>query len=715
MSRKPIIAYTCSYFPDELVQSFGFEVLPLHELSLDDRGLVTKLPVNLCGFLRYCDKILDQLDIDGLVLANCCNASQRLYDIVRMQRPDLFCKIFEVPRDRTPSAYELYFSQIEELLFSMTQHFAIPYKKEGMELAVRPESATPALTLEDQTIYVFGSGISPELKEIVSEKLKPYPVAMNYCANRKNGNLLFANRFAQNPDGSFADEPCALSAHFLEWFKLFISKNRNKLAGVIYLSSRNCDHYLFSYPSVKRICREQKVPIIGIEEEYRNFSYGQISTRLEAFMECLEYSSEDAVVHQSESIGTTAVGHKHFRDSMKKVAGIVPGLSLSAIQLVVSNQIDLFADRLWTHPEKAIWTNMVMPVEVFYGADLVPVNMELAAGWSASLGLSQSFVSTSEGLGFGSGLCSYHKAAIGMLEEGQLPKPRAAVVSSHICDGGPGVANFLAEQYGTETFTINVPFHQTEMNNRYLRNQYENLIGWLECYCGYKIKKKRLIEALELSNQARDYWTKAMELRQGAPLMPGRFSLRNLFGATFLFGSELGVSVARAFYEQLLDLSRMSRTEDMGGKRILWIHFAPLYANRLMQYMEETLQCRIVMDVTGYMYWPRHDLDEPVDSLVSKTVAHFYLDEPIKRQALYRKLMEDYRIDGIVHFMHSGCRAIPGGSWLVRDLASEMRIPYLELSGDCIDPGGFSEEQMKLRLEAFSETLEGGGGYVSRN
>ena len=55
--------------------------------------------------------------------------------------------------------------------------------------------------------------------------------------------------------------------------------------------------------------------------------------------------------------------------------------------------------------------------------------------------------------------------------------------------------------------------------------------------------------------------------------------------------------------------------------------------------------------------------------------------------------------------MHNGCRAIPGAVWQVRDVADEKGIPFLELAGDCIDPRGFSEEQMKLRLEAFREIL----------
>jgi hypothetical protein len=140
-------------------------------------------------------------------------------------------------------------------------------------------------------------------------------------------------------------------------------------------------------------------------------------------------------------------------------------------------------------------------------------------------------------------------------------------------------------------------------------------------------------------------------------------------------------------------------------KRILWIHFAPLYNNNLLEYLEEELGCYIVFDITGHIYWPEYDTRKPLESLAERAISHFYLGEAEERNQLYANIIRDYKIDGVIHMMHNGCRAIPGASWQVRDVADELNVPYFELSGDCIDPRGFSEEQMKLRLEAFKETV----------
>ncbi len=188
--------------------------------------------------------------------------------------------------------------------------------------------------------------------------------------------------------------------------------------------------------------------------------------------------------------------------------------------------------------------------------------------------------------------------------------------------------------------------------------------------------------------------------------MQGHLSLRNLFGTTFLFGSELGVEASRAYFEELCKLKNSLEghlSAKNRKKRILWIHFAPLYANDIMRYLEEQLDCRIVFDITGYLYWSEHNVDKPVESLANKALSHFYLGEASERIKLYHRLVEEYDADGIIHFMHNGCRAIPGSSWQIRRMADELRLPYMELWGDCIDPRGFSSEQMMLRLEAFRE------------
>lgn len=702
--EKPIIGYLCSYFPKKAIENLGFETIAFSEITSNTSHRKGDLPVNICSYVRYCQGILEYTKLDGIVLFNCCNAMQRLYDWVKSHRPDLFCHMVELPRNDSALNQSYLQKNIDILFKDICNYFQFIPPKEALSL----ENDIFVPHIEDDTIYVIGSAVSPILKDKIEEYTKPNKVYMNICSSR---NIRAA-------DGNFRiQEPCARMEWFTGWFDSFLAENRTKLKGIIYMPCQHCDSFLFSYPSVRRLCIKYNIPLLEIEEGYKHTGFGQISTRLEAFLESVDFKSKAVYRGNSEEISSGSRtadmdiknngldGRNVFQQRMNLVRAIVQKLPMEAIKMVVNNQVELFTNKIWSTPEKIIWTNMVMPVEIFYSSGLIPVNMELVAGWTASLQLSKHFISKSEGVGFSSSLCSYHKATMGLILENCLPVPKGIAISSHICDGGPGIANYLRDIYKTESFILNVPFNTNQINFSYVKKQFEMLIDWVERYTGNKTDMEKLKESMRLTNQARDYWIKAFELRKGDPLFYGHLSLRNLFGATFLFGSQLGVDVARAYYQQLLQKSEDNNGHKSTKKRLLWIHFAPLYNNSIMEYLEKELDCWIVMDITGYIYWEEYDLEHPIDSLVKRSLSHFYLGNPMERKELYRRLAKKYTVDGIVHFMHNGCRAIPGAAWQVRELAAELDMPVLELTGDCIDPRGFSEEQMKLRMEAFKETL----------
>ncbi len=708
----PVIGYMCSYVPFERIKAMGLQVVSLGNLTVEPGDRSRELPVNMCGFVRYCQSVVDDLELDGLVLTNCCNGMQRLYDYIKVKRPELFCWMLELPRGIEWEENNYFKQNADRMLREICEHFSIDESVE--QLKYLQNEKVKSIEIEADTIYILGSAVSPKMREFLEEQLRPHKVRMNLCHTRSTGDDILANLATSSTNvlKEAYTAPCARKQYFIEWYEKFALENKPQLAGLIYISSQNCDSFLFRYTSIQKICREYGIPVINLEEDYGSKSFGQISTRIEAFKESINFDKEAKAAEAYLDAGGDT---RTFRQRMNLIRAIVPKLPLKAIQRVVENQVEIFTQTMWEEPDKIIWTNMVMPMEIFYAAGLVPVNMELVAGWLASIGLSRELISKCEGMGFSSSLCSYHKAALGLLANGGLPAPKAAVVSSHICDGSLGVAYHFVERYGSSIKILEVPFVYTEENIAYLTGQYKELIKWIEGYTGKAFDMEALRHAMELSNKAREYWLQVLELRKGEPLFPGFLSLRNLYGATFLFGSRLGYDVARTYYEQLHEIRNCTeRTDAPSKKRLLWIHFAPLYNNRIMEYLEKELNCWIVMDITGHIYWKEYDLDKPLESLASRMLSHFYLDSAEKRKELFIRLVQEYNIDGIVHFMHNGCRAIPGAAWLVREVANELRLPFLDLSGDCIDPRGFSEEQMRLRMEAFSEAL-GRDRFVSGN
>ncbi|MDD3519748.1 MAG: 2-hydroxyacyl-CoA dehydratase family protein [Actinomycetota bacterium] len=61
----------------------------------------------------------------------------------------------------------------------------------------------------------------------------------------------------------------------------------NNINGVIFASLKFCDNTLYSFPALKNELNKMKIPSIFLDIEYGKSSYGQLKTRIEAFIEML--------------------------------------------------------------------------------------------------------------------------------------------------------------------------------------------------------------------------------------------------------------------------------------------------------------------------------------------------------------------------------------------------------------------------------------------
>lgn len=699
LKQSPSIGYMCSYVPYKILSALGFSMISFHDMGIPD-STGSKFPANVCHYVKAIEKLIKEKPLDAVIITNCCNAMQRLYDYICLYMTDILCFFLELPKDDTEYEQNRYYDEMNMLIQDICNTFGKKQNRDNILNQVKQMKDGDLSQLNEDSIYVLSSALSPKLEQLLSESITDYHVVFDTCKSRDNGDRVMHNKLSSHDKAELEQLPCARVSNFVDWVSGYFKQNKKHLKGVIYLSTKNCAWHLFQQPMIMKIAHGQEIPILCMEESYNTDSFENILTRVEAFQESIEfYTKRDAM--------ESTASNKEFINRMRYICAFADKMPLSALEKTITYQADLFQNIVWSEPDKVIWTNMMMTTEILYAADLIPVNMELVAGWLATLHLSERELKLIEGKGISNTICSYYKATLGLLEEGGLPVPQGAVVSSRICDGGPAAAAFLHEKYSTDSFVLNIPFDTNERTLKYLIYQYKELIRWIENYTKKSFDYEKLKEALELSNKAREYWLKVCELRKGEILYDGYLSLRNFFGVTFLFGSQQGVDITKTLYSELKQRKEKREIYAQSGNRILWIHFAPLYNNQIMEYFEQELKCWIVYDITGYIYWDAHDLECPIESLAKRSLSHFYYGDPVKRIELYKQIIQDYKIDGIVHFMHMGCQAIPGAAWQIRLLATDMNVPYLELSGDCIDPRGFSLEQVKLRLEAFQELLGG--------
>lgn len=379
-------------------------------------------------------------------------------------------------------------------------------------------------------------------------------------------------------------------------------------------------------------------------------------------------------------------------------------MELKAAGMLVREQLGYFQEFITGNRDGFVWTNMLMPPELIYVVGLIPIQTELIAGWLSSLKLSHAYIQNAHRAGFSGNLCSYHKAVIGALEAGVLPPPEIAVFSSQLCDGGSLMARYLQQRFQTKVLVLNVPYGNAgQAGVEKLKNEIASVLEFLEKHGKEKTSKEMLRSVLELSNKGSSLLRNANKIRSARYSFEGYLALRNMYGASFLMGSQEGVDIAQTYYEELVQKKEKCRD----GPRILWIHFAPLYDGELMHMFEADLRMKIAFDITGHIYWEELDVDNFVDTLAKKMLSHFFTGDFSGRKKLYEKVIKEYGIDGVVLFQHQNCRAISCSAWELREVCGQLGMPYLELSGDCIDPGMHSRAQIRLRMEAFAEQFIG--------
>lgn len=693
---KNRIGYFCSFVPVKLLESYGFEMIHLSEKNL------TELPENpnmlntLCSVALKSAYVIEEYGLDGVIFTNCCNSMQRAYDFLVHQGKKAY--MLDIVREQNSSNEDYYNSIIHKILKQTCQDFDI--RENCDDQIFRLDYSIPERRSEEseKSIVVLGNIVTQKVQELIHQICSPLNVKIKSC------NRVLEERIEE--DGiTLYREPCVHNFDYGQWLSEYLKRNKDSISGIIFITSPYCDVSLFQYPKVKKEVTKYDIPVICLENSYSFSGTGQLLTRLEAFMEGIH--NKDIYSYSTTGVSDFKVPLQSTLFQRMRYVNVLTGkMDYKFLDMIVAYQMDLVLNKLRQERDKIVWTNMVMPVELFYSMGLIPVHVELIAGWMTSLGLSKDYIVAAESKQISNTVCSYHKAIIGLLDSDESLHPKTMVMASTICDGGMAMAEYCREKYETNVFRIQVPFEKNEDTIQYVRDQYRRLSTWLKEQTSAHYSEEKFKEALQLSNLTRREWIEAGKLRKYAQDFDGRLVLRNLFGVTFLFGSETGYQVVKEYKRTLKSLQKKGKWPE-NRKRILWIHFSPLYRNEFMEYMEKELGLILTADAVSYIYWDEYELKDCFRDISERLLSHFYIGDEQRRKKIYADMIEENQIDGVIHFIHRGCRTIGGSAWLVRELAEEKNIPYMELSGDCIDSRGNASQQDYTRLEAFKERLEG--------
>ena len=172
-----------------------------------------------------------------------------------------------------------------------------------------------------------------------------------------------------------------------------------------------------------------------------------------------------------------------------------------------------------------------------------------------------------------------------------------------------------------------------------------------------------------------------------------------------LFGHPKGAGLFEAYRDELEKLIPDRRCRVEAKKRVLWLHLNPFFDNGLIRYIERELGAVVVFEEINQMFWQKLDIERPWESLAQRLMSNYWVGAAKRRLERIVKMVEEYRVDGVVHFAHWGCRQSNGAVRLIKDTVQGMGIPFLNIDGDCLEERNVSDGQLRTRIDGFMELM----------
>ncbi|MBQ9980517.1 MAG: 2-hydroxyacyl-CoA dehydratase [Oscillospiraceae bacterium] len=356
------------------------------------------------------------------------------------------------------------------------------------------------------------------------------------------------------------------------------------------------------------------------------------------------------------------------------------------------------------HSREAALVNIFLPCEPLHAMGLCAVVPEAISCYMTSAVAERYFVETAENGGVPETFCSYHKIMIGLAESGVLPRPAFVLNTSLACDANQVSFRRLAQFYDVPQYYIDVPSSRSEEAVQYVADQIRGMTDFITEHTGRKLEEEKLRQAVKYSRMTVENYEKYLDLRAERSLCDEMTSeLYSAVANHVLMGSAQAYEYSRRLVEQTAKIPA-GRTR----KRIVWMHTLPNWQDALKDVLDlndrvEIVACDMACDNLQPM-----DENHPYESLARRLVNNFFNGTALDRLEYTASLARRLHADGVVMFCHWGCKQTLGAAAIAADFFREKGIPALILDGDGCDSANVSDGQMRTRMEAFVEQLEGG-------
>jgi benzoyl-CoA reductase/2-hydroxyglutaryl-CoA dehydratase subunit BcrC/BadD/HgdB len=356
---------------------------------------------------------------------------------------------------------------------------------------------------------------------------------------------------------------------------------------------------------------------------------------------------------------------------------------------------------------KVVWTTYYsFPMELLAAFDVAPFDFEIACNLlpGADPKGCVDIMAKAEARGYSLDLCSFHRLALGSYFQGYFPKADLLLTTSHFCDGKTKTNQILAQYYGKEAIMLDVPNELSKESVAYVSGQLRGIARKLEDVSGHKLDSERLKECIRASNRARATYRRLAELGKRKPFPWDGARVVNLSIIGNMFS---GTPFQQQLYQKIIEEceQRMAEGTVLPEEfRVLWLAWFPAQRTNINDVLRKH-NTSIVMGELARVYWDEVDEANPFEGMALHCLKNPYVGPIEQRLAGIVQMVEEYDIDGAIHFSTMACRHANAPFRLIKDALAKKDIPLLVLDGDMSDERNYSTERTASLLESFIELM----------
>ncbi|MDP2936560.1 MAG: 2-hydroxyacyl-CoA dehydratase family protein [Dehalococcoidia bacterium] len=346
--RRPgqkVIAWLCSYFPEEIVYAAGMYPVRMMGGSGETTTADAHLYTNMCSLVRSCleEGFKGAYDyLDGFVTLNTCDHIRRLYDVWGPSQKTVFNYVIPLPHTISDASLAYFHHELGRFKEAIEAAFGVNITAEAMEEAIRVYNRTrtllhrlndlrkldePPITGAEFLEAVVAGTILP--KDVYNLMLEQYLLEVEFRPGIPTGEkirLLLVGSEMDDPEyvrmiedmGGLvvADELCTGTKYFwnlaeadgdplMSIARRYLTRpecprmrpaskrlahmkdmmKEHKVDAVVMEVIKFCNLHGEDYTIVRNYLRRLGVPLLQLSREYNIGAVGQMRTRVEAFFE----------------------------------------------------------------------------------------------------------------------------------------------------------------------------------------------------------------------------------------------------------------------------------------------------------------------------------------------------------------------------------------------------------------------------------------------